>query len=240
MRLSVVVPIFNEAASIANTITAIREYFATRPEWVIELLVVDDCSTDMSATIVEQLALRDRTMRLLRNQTNRGKGFSIKRGVREATGDFILFMDADLSTPLDQFEIVWQVATDHDIVIASRGLSGSQIVRHQSWLKERVAKLGNGAIRFFLGLPYQDTQCGFKLFSARAKTIFECQTIDRWGFDMEILYVAQKSSLRIAEVPVVWVNDPTTTVKKLDYVVVLFDIFRILYNNWRGVYNEKM
>ncbi|MBI5728699.1 MAG: glycosyltransferase family 2 protein [Candidatus Magasanikbacteria bacterium] len=240
MRLSVVIPIFNEATVIANTLAAIQRYFADRPQWVTEILVVDDCSTDNSVSLVEQVALQNKVIRLLCNETNRGKGYSIKRGVEEARGDYILFMDADLSTPLDQFEVLWWAAREDDVVIASRGLADSRIIRHQSWFKERAANLGNSVIRLFLGLPYQDTQCGFKLFPARAKSVFEYQTIDRWGFDMEILYVAHKRGFHIVEVPVVWVNDPTTTVKKFDYVVVLLDIFRILYNDWRGVYNEKM
>jgi hypothetical protein len=127
---------------------------------------------------------------------------------------------------------------EHDIMIASRGLPGSRIIRHQPWLKELVARLGNSAIRLFLELPYRDTQCGFKLFSARTKDIFKYQTIARWGFDMELLYLARKRNFRVAEAPVAWRNDPTTAVKKFDYIVVLFDIFRILYNDRRGVYNE--
>lgn len=234
--ISVVIPMFNEAAVIADAIRAVEGYFFDRPHWTAEIIVVDDGSTDDSAAIVERLILKNASIRIVRNETNCGKGIAVKKGVMASSGEYVLFMDADLSTPIDQFEMLWRRAVDHDIVIASRGLPDSKILQRQSWLKERAARLGNGAVRLCLGLPYRDTQCGFKLFSAQAKYLFAFQTIARWGFDMELLYVARKHNLRIAEMPVVWRNDPTTAVKAGDYMVVLGDIFRILYNDRRGAY----
>lgn len=240
MFLSIVIPAFNEGACLGDTIEKIYTFFAKRADFKLEVIVVDDCSTDDTQRILAGLLKRFTTLVCLRNEKNVGKGYSVKRGVLKADGDYILFMDADLSTPLDQFDILWKNTANADIIIASRALPESVILKHQTKIKENVAKIGNKLIRMCLRLPFRDTQCGFKLFSRKAIEIFKYQTINRWGFDMELLFVAKKNGFNIAEVPVCWTNDPTSLVKKKDYFIVLMDIFKILVNNVLGRYNSSV
>lgn len=238
MRISVVIPAYNEATCVASTIKEVYAFFSQKNFFLIEVLVVDDCSTDETGLIIQGLSVVFPDLHYLRNEENRGKGYSVKRGVLASTGDYILFMDADFSTPINQFSVLWEAAAVNPIVIGSRALKNSVIVRHQFWFKEYVARLGNKVIRMLLGLPFYDTQCGFKLFSKTVKGIFEVQTINRWGFDMELLFIAKKNGYTIAEVPVRWTNDPTSLVKKIDYLIVLLDIFKILINDILGRYNS--
>lgn len=240
MFLSIVIPAFNDGACLGDTIEKIYTFFAKRADFKLEVIVVDDCSADDTPRILAGLLKRFMTLTSLRNEKNMGKGFSVKRGVLKASGDYVLFMDTDLSTPIDQFDILWKNIVNADIVIASRALPESVILKHQTKIKENVAKMGNKLIRICLRLPFRDTQCGFKLFSRNAIGIFRYQTIDRWGFDMELLFIAKKDGYNIAEVPICWTNDPTSLVKKKDYFIVLIDIFKILVNNVLGRYNSSV
>jgi len=239
--ISVVIPAYNEDRCIRTAIQSVYDFFSSKNSFSLELIVVDDCSADQTALIVEGLKENYPSLVYMRNERNMGKGFSVKRGIMESRGDYVLFMDADLSTPLGQFDILWKSVADHDVVIGSRALADSVIVCHQPWFKECVARLGNRVIRLFLRLPFHDTQCGFKLFSRRVVSqVFVLQTIERWGFDMEILFIVSRQGFRIAEVPVRWSNDPTSLVKKVDYFIVLFDVFKILTNSACGRYNKTV
>ena len=237
--ISIIIPVYNEEKCITSTIKEIYNFFSAR-QFSFEVIVVDDCSKDQTSSILKDLAFLYPSLRIIRSETNTGKGGSVRVGVLQSNGDYCLFMDADLSTPLNQFDYLWNEIKKNDIVIASRALPGSVILRHQRWVKEFIARLGNKVIRFVLGLPFYDTQCGFKIFSRKATEIFDRQTINRWGFDMEILYIAKKHQLNIAEVPVIWINDPSSTVRGFDYVIVFFDVFVILFNNLLGKYNRRV
>lgn len=239
MKLSVVIPVYNEEGCLPETVGEVADFFASRPDLAAEIIIVDDCSTDRTSEICGVLKQKYGFLVVLLNEKNMGKGFSVRRGVMAAGGDGILFMDADSSTKIGECGKMFEKIKDGcDIVIGSRELPESIILRHQPRFKELTARLGNGLIRLFLRLPFKDTQCGFKLFNKNTKKIFEKQTIWRWGFDFELLYLAKKHGFKIGEIPVVWKNDPSSLVRKIDYFVVLADIFRILINDFFGRYDE--
>jgi len=236
MLLSIIIPAYNESACIDDVIEKTNAFFAKRADFQSEIIVVNDCSTDNTSYVLDGLQRKFTDLVCLHNEENMGKGFSVRRGLLKAKGDYILFMDADLSTPLNQFDILWKNMAKADVAIASRALPESVILKHQTKIKENIAKMGNRLIRMCLRLPFHDTQCGFKLFSRKASEIFKYQTINRWGFDMEVLFIAKKCGLKIIEAPIVWSNDDTSSVRKLDYLVVFFDIFKILFNDLIGKY----
>ncbi len=236
MVLSVVIPAYNEGRSIATTIRETFDFFTSYPELVMEVLVVNDGSTDDTGAVVRGLVAQYDGLRLLCNEGNRGKGFSVRRGALESRGEYILFMDADLSTPLSQFEKIWPVAKKYDIVIGSRALESSRIIVRQSFAKRYAGKLGNYIIRTLLGLPFRDTQCGFKIFSGKAREVFKRQTIQRWGFDFELLFIARRHYLQCVEIAVEWRNDPTSAVRGRDYWRTLAEVFTVLVNDFNGRY----
>lgn len=240
MLISIIIPAYNEENSILDAVREIKDFFLERKEFNFEIIVVDDGSTDQTAGLIRGEATRDPRVRLLQNVKNSGKGYSVKAGMQAARGDYRLFLDADMSTPIAEFDRLWKSSGEKVIVIGSRGLKESVIKRHQPKLKEWIAKLGNLLIRCVLRLPFHDTQCGFKLFPKSAEKVFELQTINRWGFDMELLFIARHQGFEIKEVPVEWTNDPSSLVRKLDYVIVLTDVVKILTNHWRGKYTHRI
>ena len=202
--LSIVVPAYNEAGRIVNSLAAIQEY-VLRKDFHIETIVVDDGSTDNTAELVSRQA----GIQVLRNGRNRGKGFSVRRGVMEARGELVLFTDADLSAPIDEADklLVAMESSHADAVVGSRALARELIGTHQSRLREMGGRLFNLLVRIFTGLNVQDTQCGFKLFrNAAAREIFERQTMAGFSFDVEDLVIARVLGYKVIEVPVVW-ND---------------------------------
>lgn len=240
MLISIIIPAFNEANSILAALREIRDFFLERKEFNFEIIVVDDGSTDQTAELVRSETIQDSRVRLLQNVKNSGKGYSVRAGMQEARGDYRLFLDADMSTPIAEFDRLWKSSGEKVIVIGSRGLKESVIKRHQPKLKEWTAKLGNLLIRGILRLPFRDTQCGFKLFPRSAASVFCRQTIERWGFDMELLFIARHQGFEIKEMPVEWTNDPSSLVRKLDYFIVLLDVVKILTNHWRGKYTHRI
>lgn len=226
MILSIVIPAYNEEAAIAEAIDRIGRYFKARG-FDFEIIIVDDGSSDRTRAVVEGKVAEWPTARLLANEMNRGKGFSVKRGALAATGEWILFLDADLSTQPEEFEKLEAAMRDHDIVIGSRALRSSRITRHQPFLRELGGKFFNKIVRWYMGLPFHDTQCGFKCFNRRTRVLFEKQTNEGWVFDVELLFLAQKMGFRVAEVGVVWTNDPTTTVPAHHIGAFLRDLRRI-------------
>jgi dolichyl-phosphate beta-glucosyltransferase len=173
-------------------------------------------------------------VRLLSNEKNRGKGFSVRRGVLEAEKEWILFMDADLSTTPEEFEKFLEAMKNHDIVIGSRAAPCAEIKFRQPILRELAGRFFNKIIKLYLGLPFYDTQCGFKCFNKKTKILFERQKLEGWVFDVELLYLANKMGFKVAEVPITWVNDPTSTVKSSDFLKILRDIKRVK-RTWKKV-----
>jgi dolichyl-phosphate beta-glucosyltransferase len=228
MTLSVVVPAYNEAHRILPSLARILDYLAARhPE--SEVLVVDDGSTDGMVQAIRERFGTDPRLHLLAYGANRGKGYAVRYGTAHATGDVVLFSDADLSTPIEDVEKMLPLLTQgYDMVIGSRAHAGAEIREHQPFYREFAGKLFNVLVRLVVGGSFRDTQCGFKVFRRDALTpLLKHLQIDRWAFDVELIAIAQASGLRVAEVPVVWSNSPTSTVGMWQGAQAYLDLLRI-------------
>lgn len=207
-----------------------------------EVVVVDDGSRDATAEVAEGFAKLHKQVRVLRNPGNRGKGYSIRHGVREAAGEWILFTDADLSAPIEELEKLFRAIEERgaQVAIGSRALDRSLIGVHQSWFRENAGRLFNLLMRIIVGLPFWDTQCGFKLFRRdAAQDAFGRGVIDGFGFDVEVLYIARKLGHKIVEVPVRWDHaDGTKLHMTGDSAKMFADLLRVRLNDWRGVYRR--
>ena len=204
---SVVIPCFNEAARIGSTIRASLDYLVSvSPE--SELIVVNDGSTDATSTIArESLVGAKIETRLLENFPNRGKGAAVRKGLLAAQRPIALFFDADLSTPLEETpNVIGPIANDDvDLAFGSRGLDRSLIGHHQPWRRETAGRIFNLLVRIATGLPFWDTQCGFKAFRLEVcRPILEVARIEGFAFAVELLYLAQGAGLRLREIPVRW------------------------------------
>jgi dolichyl-phosphate beta-glucosyltransferase len=243
-ELSIVIPAFNEGTRLGRALTRIHEYFESRPNGpaAIEILVVDDGSTDDTAKIAQDWARELPSLRLISNGRNRGKGYSVKHGMLEACGRVAIFTDADLSSPIEESEkLLEAIAAGNDIAIGSRALDRSLIFGRQSRFREIAGMIFNAWVRIFTGLPFEDTQCGFKAFvRERCQVIFEQQRIERFGFDPELLFLARRRGLRTAEIPVRWAHDPGTKVHMLrDSLRMFADLIYIRWNSLAGRYPIK-
>ncbi len=204
---SVVIPCFNEATRIEQTVHATLDYLNTaNPE--SELIVVNDGSTDTTSTIARNaLALAKIEARLLENFPNRGKGAAVRKGLLAAQKPIALFFDADLSTPLSEIpKVIEPVANgDVDLIFGSRALDRSLIGQHQPWRREQAGRVFNVLVRIATGLPFWDTQCGFKAFRLDVcRPILEAARIEGFAFDVELLFLAHRAGLRLREIPVRW------------------------------------
>ena len=222
------------------SLEAVLAYLKSRPFESHEVLVVDDGSTDNTVAMAERFRAAHPEVRLLRNPGNRGKGYSVRHGMLAATGDWVLFSDADLSAPIEELDKLLEAATRAEaaVAIGSRALDRSLIAVHQSWLRENAGRVFNLLMRLITGLPFHDTQCGFKLFAHRAaQEVFRRQRLERFGFDPEVLYLARKLGFKAVEVPVRWSHAEGTKVSMLrDSLNMFLDLARIRWNHLRGLY----
>jgi glycosyltransferase involved in cell wall biosynthesis len=236
--VSIVVPAFNEAARIGDSIKKIDAYMR-QSALLCELIVVDDGSADNTAEIVS--GSQTKRLRLVRNVKNQGKGFSVREGVRAAAGTYVLFTDADLSAPIEELDKLLEVAVREraDIVIGSRAVDRKYIEKHQSRFREIGGMAFNFTVRLILGLRLNDTQCGFKLFHCeRSRRISDRQTTVGFGFDPELLFLAQRYGLTIRETPVRWSHAEGSKVSPLrDGIRMLSDLLRIRWNAVVGRYS---
>jgi dolichyl-phosphate beta-glucosyltransferase len=235
-RVSVVIPAYNEEERIIPTIGAIATYMSARGEpW--ELIVADDGSTDTTVALLQGMQLVN--MRVLVAERNGGKGSAVRRGVLAAHGSVVLFADADQSTPIEQFDRLLAKVTDegYDIVIGSRAAQGA-VTAGKSSLRRLLSRGLRTVVRAGGGLTIADTQCGFKLFTApAARHLFALQVIDGFSFDLEVLYLAQKHRMRVAEMPVEWIDAPGSTVRPLRVTLqFLRELVRVRLNDLRGRY----
>jgi dolichyl-phosphate beta-glucosyltransferase len=213
-ELSIIIPAYNEEQRISTTLRSVCDYLDASAISA-ELIVVDDGSTDETVSVVENNRPPNYELRLLSNGDNRGKGFSVRRGMLAAVGEIALFTDADLSAPIVEAEkLLWRIRNNEcDCAIGSRAVDRSLIDVHQSRFREWAGMTFNFVVRCLLGMRFADTQCGFKAFRRKeALIVFKQQRIDGFGFDPEILYVALRHGLRIMEVPVRWSHHPATKV----------------------------
>jgi glycosyltransferase involved in cell wall biosynthesis len=237
--LSIIIPSFNEEQRLPDSLEKLAAYIRERRPNT-EVIVVDDGSTDKTAAVAESYQAKIPNLRVLSNGTNRGKGFSVRRGSLEARGNITLFTDADLSSPIEEGEKLFAGLHTHDVAIGSRAVDRRLIEAHQSLFREFAGIVFNRIVRIILRLPFVDTQCGFKAFRReRCRIIFEQQTIERFGFDPELLYLARHHGLSTVEVPVRWAHSPATKVSMLkDSLEMFLDVFVIRSNALRGRYRK--
>jgi dolichyl-phosphate beta-glucosyltransferase len=241
-QFSIVIPAYNEAARIPGTLEAVTGCVRARA-WSAEIIVVDDGSRDATADVVRAFAAQHPEVRLLQNPGNRGKGFSVRNGLLRSLGEIVMFTDADLSAPIEEAEGLFNaIAHGADIAIGSRWLERSRQTIRQPLYRRFFGRCFNAVTRAIMGLPFADTQCGFKAFTrAAAQTVCQLQTIDRWGFDPEILFIALKRGYRIDEVPVSWAHDERTRISYLkDGMRMLEDIAIVRWNALRGRYGRDI
>ncbi len=239
-KYSIVIPAFNEGARIPATLRSVVECIRAHG-WEAEVLVINDGSTDQTAEVVRGFARSAPEVRLKENPGNRGKGYSVRAGMLEARGAIVLFTDADLSSPIEEAERLFAaIEQGADIAIGSRWLEASRQTHRQPLYRQLFGRCFNGVTRAVMRLPFADTQCGFKAFTRpAAQTVFRLQTIERWGFDPEILLIALKHGLRVVEVPVSWAHDKRTRMSYLrDGFRMLQEIAQIRWNALRGRYDR--
>jgi dolichyl-phosphate beta-glucosyltransferase len=235
-ELSVVIPAYNEALRLPSTLARIREQLAAGS---YEIVVVDDGSSDGTAERAH--AAGGERLSVLRVERNRGKGHAVRRGMLAARGALRLMSDADLSTPIEELpRLLARAREGFDVVIGSRALAASRIEVHQPWYRESLGRFFNLLVRALLLPELRDTQCGFKLFSARAADeVFAAARLDGFGFDVEALVIARRRGYRIAELPVTWRNDAATRVSALRGFQAFLDLGRIRWNAWLGRYDPS-
>ena len=235
--ISVVIPAYNEARRLPKTLKIISNFFDSR-QYSYEIVVVDDGSTDKTIEKAKSLGIKH--LKVLSYKVNRGKGYAVNYGVSRAGGELIIFADADNSTPFEQIEKLLAYSSEKDVIIGSRYLKDSNILKKQPLSRRIGARLGNLLIRLILLPRINDTQCGFKMFNkTAAREIFARQTIWRWGFDIEILYIAKKLRYKIKEVPIEWLNDTDSKVQSpLVFLATLSELFRIKLNSLQKKYRR--
>ena len=236
--ISIIIPSFNEEDRLPKTLEKIAEYTKSDPG-NFEVIVVDDASTDNTSEAAKSFENKIRNFKVLRLEKSpfAGKGYAVNKGVLESTGDLILFTDADGSTPIEELEkLLKKIDAGFDIAIGSRALQRSTVQKRQSVLREYMGRTFNILVQTLTVKGIVDTQCGFKLFRRESSLdIFKNQKIFDFGFDVELLYAATKKGLKIAEVPVIWINDPRSSVDPVkDSIKMLVDLFKI-----RLYYSEK-
>lgn len=239
---SIVVPAYNEAARIGSALAAIVKCIQAKG-WSAEVIVVNDGSVDRTAEIVREFARENPAVRLMENPGNRGKGYSVRNGVLHALGEIVMFTDADLSAPMEEAERLFAAIHEGaDIAIGSRWLDRRRQTIHQPLYRQFFGRCFNAITRTVMGLPFADTQCGFKAFRrAAAQTVFQLQRIERWGFDPELLFIARKRGYTIREVPVTWGHDERSRISYLrDGIKMLEEIVYIRWNALTGVYNRQV
>jgi dolichyl-phosphate beta-glucosyltransferase len=228
MKLSIVVPAYNEAQRILPSLERLFAYMDGR-HCAYEVLVIDDGSTDDTAAVIRERFGDRPQLRLLAYGGNRGKGYAVRCGAGHATGDVVLFSDADFSTPIEEVEKMLPLLDQgYDMVIGSRAVKGAEIRERQPFYREGAGKLFNLLVRVLVAPEFHDTQCGFKCYrSAPMHPVLERLQIDGFAFDVEMIALARAAGLRIAEVPVIWVNSPSSKVGVSGGLAAFVDLFGI-------------
>jgi glycosyltransferase involved in cell wall biosynthesis len=232
--ISIIIPAYNEEKRLPATLRTVKTYLDATSWEFAEIVVVDDGSRDGTAELA-----RSAGARVLRNPGNRGKGYSVRHGMLDARGDWALFSDADLSTPIEELEKLWTAMerSQAQAVIGSRDLDRSLIGVRQPVFREFSGRVFNLVMRMVTGLPFRDTQCGFKLFeTSAAREIFRRLRVERFGFDVEVLYIAQRLGYRAVEVPVRWNDVAGTKVHMLSGVAAFLDPLKVRWNGMTGKY----
>lgn len=241
--ISIVIPAYNESERLGAPLRAIIKY-AEKSATAIEIIVVDDGSSDDTADIAKIAFAEnpDVPSNVIRYDENRGKGYAIKMGLLAANADIALFTDADLSTPSEEMsKLTDPIKRDEfDLTFGSRALDRSLIGTHQPWVREQGGRVVNFMIRKISGLPFSDTQCGFKAFNmVKFRPLLNVMTIDRFGFDVEFLFVANYHGLRLAEIPVRWNDVAGSKVSAIrDTRRMVNELIQIRRNANGGIYDR--
>jgi dolichyl-phosphate beta-glucosyltransferase len=244
--LSIVVPAYNEESRLPATLRRIAEYLSLRDSFC-EVLLVDDGSRDDTRQLVRNFAARCQWLRPVHydlggHPVNRGKGFAVRQGVLHAVGREVLFSDADLSTPLAEMDKLLALISrgSCEVAIASRALPDSTLLIHQPWYRETMGRTFNRLVRAIAVRGVMDTQCGFKAFAGHvARRLFSLACVDGFGFDVEILFLAQKFGYRICEVPVRWEHREESRVSLFDASLEMMrELITIRVNDLRGAYDH--
>jgi len=243
--LSVVIPAYNEAARLEKTLRAVVDYLRQNfPDG--ELIVVDDGSTDETAGLSRAVFQDSGDLRtsVISYKSNLGKGRAVRLGLLAARGDVALFSDADLSTPITEAPKVVEpiVNGQYDVTFGSRALDRQLIGVHQSWRREQGGRVFNLVVRLATGMPFWDTQCGFKAFRMSAcRPLIEAATIDRFGFDVELLYLAFRAGLNLKEIPVRWDHNEGSKITLFsDSFKMVNEVNLIRQQARRGVYDSAI
>lgn len=236
MDISIVIPAYNEEKRIEESLIKIIDYCKNNFE-KYEIIVIDDCSKDRTNEIVTKY--EDSNLRILKNEVNKGKGYSVKRGILEAKYPLVLFTDSDLATPIEELKgFIKYINQGYDVVIASRNMKGSDIKVKQPFYRQMMGQAFPLLVSLIALRGFNDTQCGFKLFKTdKAKRIVQLQTFERFSFDVELLFIAKKLGYKIKEAPVVWIDKGGSKVNLIkDSSKMLLDLFKIRLNNISGKY----
>jgi dolichyl-phosphate beta-glucosyltransferase len=226
--LSLVIPAYNEARRLPNTLQELHDY-CSRWAYLFEVIIVVEPSTDDTLALAQAGAKTFPQLKVIGNQVHRGKGFAVRTGMLASAGELVFFTDADLSTPLyeiDRALTLFEAERDLQIIVGNRQHPDSQIIRHQSWVRERMGKTFNALVRWLAGIEIRDTQCGFKGFRrAASRAIFERQQTDGFSFDVEVLLLAKALGFSVKETPVHWSNSPDSKVRVVsDSLKMLRDV----------------
>ncbi len=226
--ISIVIGAFNEENRVGQSLHKIHQFLQSH-KTDHEIIVVDDGSTDRTSPVVAELAQSIATLRIIRYEKNRGKGYALRTGVLASQGDLVLVSDADLSTPIEELDTLLPCLSEYHIAIGSRALALSNIVVKQPWWRQGMGKTFNRVVKLLVLDNFNDTQCGFKLFRGDvARELFREARIDRFAYDVEILALAIKKGYRVAEVPIQWLNDPASKVNPIrDSLKMLVDLVKI-------------
>lgn len=236
LYISVIIPVYNETKRLDN-LEKIFNYLEKQP-YSSEVIAVNDGSTDDTLKALRAWQKKHQ-FKIITYPQNQGKGYAVKKGMLSAQGEYRLFMDVDLSTPIEEIEKFQPYFKKHDVIIATRKAGGSTLLARQPKFRETLGKGFTFLSRVLLGVNVSDFTCGFKCFSQKsAEEIFSRLTINRWGFDSETLFIAKKLNYKIKEITVVWKNDPQTKVKfPEDIINSLSDLLTIRWNNFREAYS---
>ncbi|WP_227762450.1 dolichyl-phosphate beta-glucosyltransferase [Zhaonella formicivorans] len=230
--LSVIIPAYNEEKRLPGTLERIHQYLQKKG-FAYEIIVVDDGSRDKTVWVAEEFKKKDSNLRIVKNPRNMGKGFTVRNGMLNGRGRYLLFTDSDLSTPIEEFDrFLPRFEQGYDIVIGSRALRDSVIKVSQPWYRVFMGKTFNLIVRTMFWTRIKDTQCGFKCFTREAaRAVFPRQTVWGFGFDVEVLFIARKLGYKICEFPVEWSDSPDTKVNAIkDSAKMFWELLKIRLN----------
>jgi dolichyl-phosphate beta-glucosyltransferase len=239
-KISIIIPAYNESQRLGRTLDRVLD-FANQQDWNAEVIVVDDGSVDRTSDLVGNYAASNPGVRLVCNPGNRGIGYSVRSGMLSAEGAIVLFTDADLSSPIEEApKLLDALERGADVAIGSRWVRSELQTHRQSLARQVMGRVFNLLLRIALRLEFKDTQCGFKAFRrSAARTLFPLQRVEGWGFDPEILFLAQRTGFVVAEVPVVWAHDEGTRINPVkDGLKMVIEVLRIRWFAITGKYGQ--